>query len=85
MPFKKYQSFADGLAQKKDLARGDVDSGGRQSTPRNGTTHAFSRAVAGLRDCRLLETTTKRFPISSMPMLGAGALDAKFVFSQYCE
>ncbi len=51
----------------------------------SGVWRVFTRAVAGCLDCCLLEETTIDFPIRIMPKLGAGVLDAKFAFSQYCE
>ena len=70
------------LPETKDLARGILDASGRHGatfgrldstrTPglhtRNGTRRAFTRAVVGSSDGRLLETTTNAFHIRMMPM-----------------
>ncbi len=100
MPFKKYQSLADSLAQNKRLSK---RRRGLRGTPQdavftfwtlrgpqigNGTTHAFTRAVASRRDCCLLEPTTNDFSIRMMPTWSGDRLRGfagKLALSQYCE
>ena len=89
MPFKKYQSLADSLAQNKRLSK---RRRGRRWTPRGGFwasgLHADSRtphtgwhvacfparAVAGCSICCFPKETTIVFHIRSMPMWDAEGL-----------
>jgi hypothetical protein len=89
MPFKNINHLQTFSRKTKDLAKGDVGSGGRHEEFTSETARSMlSRAVASRRDSCLLEQTTNDFSIRIMPTWGGDRLcsfASKLALSQYCE